>query len=147
MRIEDRSRVQNNVQGTQSRKATDGTRFVMPSMAETTTQVSSARATTALTSLDALLTLQGVDDFGERRKRVVKRGNTLLDRLENLKIGLLEGRLNLENLSQLNALLKSGVESTGDPRLDDLMGHIELRAAVEMAKLTRPEPDVQGNPT
>jgi hypothetical protein len=40
-------------------------------------------------------------------------------------------------LTQLKIQLEQRRENTDDPRLEDLIGHIELRVAVELAKLAR----------
>lgn len=87
-----------------------------------------------LTSLDALIALQGVDDPGERRRRAVKRGRTALEALDALKIGLLAGTLDGAALARLKVAAPELVEASGDARLDAILSEIELRAAVELAK-------------
>jgi hypothetical protein len=87
-----------------------------------------------LTSLDALIALQGFDDPSERRRRAIKRGRTALDALDALKIGLLAGTLDGAALARLKAAAPELIEASGDPRLDLILGEIELRAAVELAK-------------
>ncbi len=84
-------------------------------------------------SLDAVLALQ--EDDGERRRRGARRGHALLDDLDRLKAALLAGRVPGADLRRLAGRLADRPETSGDPRLDDLLAHIELRARVELAKL------------
>ena len=45
----------------------------------------------AISTLDALIALQGVEDATERKKRAVAKGRNALDVLDELKIGMLDG--------------------------------------------------------
>ena len=94
-----------------------------------------ASAAAPLSTVDALLALQGDGDLAERRRRSVKRGYDLLDTLDRLKAALLSGRVATADLQRLTATLAERRDLSGDPRLDDLLSHIELRAKVELAKL------------
>ena len=87
--------------------------------------------------LDTLVALQANEGAQERRKRQTKRGQDLLDGLDQLKAALLSGRVSGNDLDRIRNLLSARREATDDPRLDDILAHIELRAAVEMAKLGR----------
>ncbi len=88
-----------------------------------------------LASVDALIALQGDGDPAERKRRSVQRGHDLLDALDRLKAALLSGRVSAADLQAIAARLAERRELSGDPRLDELISHIELRAQVEMAKL------------
>jgi hypothetical protein len=94
-----------------------------------------AAAPVALASMDALLALQSETDPGERRRRSIQRGHDLLDALDRLKAALLSGRVPTTDLRTIAARIAERQDLTGDPRLDDILSHIELRAQVEMAKL------------
>jgi hypothetical protein len=87
--------------------------------------------------MDALFSLQANEDATERKKRQVRRGHDLLDGLDKLKAALLGGIVPTSQLTQLKIQLEQRRENTDDPRLEDLIGHIELRVAVELAKLGR----------
>jgi hypothetical protein len=99
-----------------------------------------ARTSTAATNLrsvstvDALLALQGVDDFTERRKRAVAKGRNALDVLERLKLSLLDGSVEPSTLARLKVAADGLTETSGDPGLDGVMAEIDLRVAVELAK-------------
>ncbi|MFE1601294.1 flagellar assembly protein FliX [Methylobacterium sp. ID0610] len=96
----------------------------------------SAGGAVPLAGLDAILTLQAqAEDPAERRRKSARRGHDLLDALDRLKAALLGGRVNTADLRTIAARLAERMGPTGDPRLDDLIGQIELRAEVELAKL------------
>ncbi|TVR08143.1 MAG: flagellar assembly protein fliX [Salinarimonadaceae bacterium] len=87
-------------------------------------------------SLDALLALQeDAGGSGDRRRRAAQRGHDLLDALDRLKAALLSGRVPVSDLKAIASRLAERRDSTGDPRLDEVIAHIELRAQVELAKL------------
>ena len=93
-------------------------------------------ATTTLAGLDAMLMLQGQPDTPhERRRRSARRGHDLLDGLDRLKASLLSGRVATHELLTIAGRLSERAETCGDPRLDGLIADIELRAAVELAKV------------
>jgi hypothetical protein len=88
--------------------------------------------------IDALIALQGIDgveDPLERRKRAVKRGRLALDVLDELKIGLLGGALSGSLLTKLHAAAAQLKLASGNADLDQVLGEIELRVEVEIAKL------------
>jgi hypothetical protein len=94
-------------------------------------------ATTSLRSistLDALIALQGVEDPTERKKRAVAKGRTALDALDKLKVGLLDGSVDGSTLAHLKVVSEGLTEQSGDPGLDAVLGEIDLRVAVEIAK-------------
>jgi hypothetical protein len=118
--------------GTQ-RRGPAGQRFaVMDNAAGTASGVASAAP---LATMDAILALQGEGDAGERKRRSVQRGHELLDALDRLKAALLSGRVATADLQAIAARLAERRSASGDPRLDEILSHIELRAQVEMAKL------------
>ncbi len=88
----------------------------------------------AISTVDALLALQGVEDVTTRKKRAVAKGRNALDALDSLKVGLLDGTLDSSTLARLKVAAEGLTEETGDSRLDQLMRDIDLRLAVELAK-------------
>jgi class II flagellar assembly regulator FliX len=86
-------------------------------------------------AVDALLSLQEMPDALAGRRRAVQRGQTLLDRLEDLRLGLLAGIVPRERLDELAKLSRTARETVDDPRLAQLLDEIDLRVAVELAKL------------
>ncbi|HET9904771.1 MAG TPA: flagellar assembly protein FliX [Xanthobacteraceae bacterium] len=96
-----------------------------------------AAAPRAVAGLGALVALQAIDEPGERRNRAVKRGRATLDALEEVRIGLLGGQLDAATVGRLRAAAQGMAESSGDAGLDSVLAEVELRAAVELAKLSR----------
>jgi hypothetical protein len=86
--------------------------------------------------IDALIALQGQDEFAERRRRAVARGRTALDALDELKVELLAGTLQPSTLMRLKSVTADLLDASGDPKLDGVLAEIELRVAVEIAKMT-----------
>lgn len=94
-----------------------------------------ATTTPSLGAVDALLIAQELPDPLAPRRRAVQRGNALLDRLEDLRLGLLAGVLPRERLDELARLARTARESVDDPSLGAVLDEIDLRVAVELAKL------------
>lgn len=96
-------------------------------------------APVGLSGVDAILLVQQVDDATEReaRRRLVKRGEQLLDGLEELRHGLLMGEIPKDKMMVLAQSVRTRRENCGDPRLGALLDEIELRVEVELAKLSR----------
>jgi hypothetical protein len=91
-------------------------------------------AASAVGSVDALLALQAADPVDDARQQATDRAFSVLDILDDLKIALLEGRIERETLARLMDTLKSERQQTQDPHLESMLDEIELRAAVELAK-------------
>jgi hypothetical protein len=88
----------------------------------------------SISSLDALMALQGVDDPTERKKRAVAKGRNALDVLDRLKIAVLDGSVDGSTLARLKVASEGLMQETGDAGLDAVLGEIDLRVAVELAK-------------
>jgi hypothetical protein len=88
-------------------------------------------------AVDALLLLQGVEDSTSEQAnaRARLRGRMLLERLDEIRHGLLLGRIPRESLTDLARVARLRKEAATDPRLAEVLGEIELRAEVELAKL------------
>lgn len=90
-----------------------------------------------ISSVDALLAAQSVDAAGdEGRRRATQRGEDILDRLDELRLALLAGSLSMTQVQSLANLVRSRRDAVADPRLREVLDEIELRAEVEIAKLT-----------
>lgn len=97
--------------------------------------VGAGNATTGAAALNALLSVQEVDDPAEERRRAVVRGDDILDQLDELRHGLLIGAFPREKLQRLLALVRRQHGSVVDAGLREVLEEIELRAEVELAKL------------
>lgn len=96
-------------------------------------------AVSPLAAVDALLAAQSVTDAtdDQSRRRLIHRGEEILERLEDIRFGLLAGGLSRERLIELARMVRSRREVVADPRLAAVLDEIELRAEVELAKHAR----------
>jgi hypothetical protein len=85
--------------------------------------------------LDALLALQEVPDTSGGRDEARDQGERILDRLDDLRLDLLDGRLSSSSVQNLAAEIDAARSESDDPRLNEILDEIELRAHVELAKL------------
>ncbi len=85
--------------------------------------------------LGSLLALQEVSEEERKRERMIKRGKIMLDALEKLRQQLLIGEIPAHMLPELAATVAGQKEGVSDPHLMMLIDEIELRLAVELAKL------------
>lgn len=133
IRIDQRAPITNaGAAGSAKRSGSAG--FTLPGKEGAT---SARGAVSASGPLDTLLAVQAYEEPQERRKRQARRGHDLLDGLDRLKAALLSGSVQVSELQRLKDTLSLRRETTDDPRLDEVLAHIELRAAVELAKLRR----------
>jgi hypothetical protein len=101
---------------------------------ETPRSPTAASSLRAISTLDVLMALQGVEDPTERKKRAVAKGRNALDVLDKLKLAVLDGSVDGPTLARLKVAAEGLTEVTGDPGLDTVLGEIDLRVAVELAK-------------
>jgi hypothetical protein len=95
----------------------------------------SVSAGNAIGSVDALLAAQSVDAADDQgRRKATKRGEDILDRLDELRHGLLTGTLTMAQVQSLSTMVRTQRASVADPRLHQILDEIELRAEVELAK-------------
>jgi len=88
----------------------------------------------AISTVDALIALQGVEDPTQRKKRAVAKGRNALDTLDALKLGLIDGSVDQSTLARLKVAAEGLAEPSGDTGLDEVLSEIDLRVAVELAK-------------
>ncbi len=138
MRVDTRQPIRTTNGVTAGRRAEGARGFSLEAApgASPSTSPSGTTAAATLAGLDAVLLLQAETDTPqERRRRTARRGHDLLDGLDRLKAAILGGRVAAQELRAVASRLAERAGSSGDPRLDGLMAEIELRAAVELAKL------------
>jgi len=123
------------------RPAADGFRIEFPQAGAAQRPTAAGLAgPAAISDIGALMALQGVG--GEEAKaRALRKGRRLLDALDRLQLALLEDGPRTGHLQLLKRALADQREATDDPELDSTLAWAEVRAAVEAAKLERPEPE------
>jgi hypothetical protein len=91
------------------------------------------RPTGSAAPIDPLRSLRdSTDQSGGRSK---KRAEEILDKLEDIRIGLLTGSISRDRLEALDQMVQQHRDQVADPRLAEILDEIELRARVELAKL------------
>ncbi|HST91414.1 MAG TPA: flagellar assembly protein FliX [Brevundimonas sp.] len=120
----------------QARPARAGGGFSVPSGGASSPAAATASASgmSGVSDVSALMALQGVEDPTERRRRAIRRGGGLLDRLDELKLALLQGEAGHGALDRLSRTLREERPADADEGLNQLLDQIDLRAAVELAK-------------
>ena len=98
--------------------------------------VAAPATATPLGTIGALFALQEVPDAAVQRKKAIARASHILDRLTELQLGMLGGAVDRQTLADLATSARAARGATDDVRLQGLLDEIELRAAVELAKLS-----------
>ena len=95
--------------------------------------------TPPVTVVDAVLAVQETPLATDERSRGLarRRAEGILSRLDEIRHGLLSGSIPKEQLVDLARTLRGKRPQVDDPRLNEIIEEIELRAEVEIAKLTR----------
>lgn len=110
---------------------------------ESGTETAPADQVSAVAGLGGILAAQAVDPATgeapsyEERKRRARRGEEILERLEDIRKGLLMGTIPKDRMAALARLVREKREKGADPLISQLLDEIELRAEVELAKLAR----------
>jgi len=123
----------NTIRRRSESKAGSGTKFA--SELSTARPPAAAGPTGAAGTIDGILALQEVDEDGRGSRQERERGEDILDRLDEIRHGLLTGRVNPKTLQTLLVQVRQQRQTFTDPRLKEILEEIELRAAVELAKL------------
>lgn len=87
-----------------------------------------------LSNVSALLSLQELAGKSEVDARAYKRGEDILDQLNELRMGLLAGAVPPQKLDSLAHLVKESRKEAVDPALGEILNDIEVRALVELEK-------------
>ncbi len=136
MRVSGPGRVGSTQKARGSKSASkSGEKFSVPDSTAETIATSNVASGSPIASIDAILALQGVDDSTTGNKKALSKGQDLLDRLEEIRHGLLIGTIPVQQLQRLKETLSSYDVKATDPKLAEIVEEIEVRAAVELAKL------------
>jgi hypothetical protein len=105
-------------------------------LAEGVREAEGISAAAAPVAIDPLLAMQEVSDVAHDAERAKAQGEAILDRLDELRHGLLMGYLPKRKLLELTDLVRAERAKVQDQKLSDVLDQIELRAEVELAKLS-----------
>jgi hypothetical protein len=135
LRIETNNRTGNVGRNGSAGRSGSGVDFI-PAGSEAPARTASAAPVAGMTGIDAILALQAVDGPLEGKKKIIRRGRSLLDTLDEIKADLLIGHVSADKLDGLGAML-SEIRERSLPGLDAVLDDIELRVRVELAKFGR----------
>lgn len=144
MKVEPLSTVRTSKPRRGAREASSGSGSFAEVLADKAATPSNVTAGASLGAIDSLLALQEVPDATARRREARKRGETLLDQLDEIRLGLLTGRLSRAQIERLASLVANRSGPLGAPELEAVLAEIELRAAVELAKFERRDRQSRG---
>ncbi len=131
------NRIASAKKGKRSSGKSSGFSLAKLSRSDTPQPSAEVSGTGSINNIDALLALQAAPDPLEKRKKALRRADDMLDILEDLRIGLLNGQISETRLKQLAHLASKHHGLATNTRLADVLDSIELRAQVELAKLGR----------
>ena len=134
MRIDGTNRTSSVNKGGSAARSS-GAAFV-PTGPEAPARAAPAAPVAGAAGIDAILALQAVGGPLEGKRKAVRRGNSLLDSLDEIKADLLIGRISLDRLDRLASMLGE-MREDAVPGLDAVLDDIELRVRVELAKFGR----------
>lgn len=98
---------------------------------------SGVTASSPLTALSTILAVQETPDSTSERRRAILQGENLLDELAALQMCIIEGSLSEDMLKGVTKLLSRPRPDVDDGELNQVLDEIEVRAAVELAKLEK----------
>jgi hypothetical protein len=115
-----------------------GAIFQVPTQSASVARNAKVSSIFSAVPLDAVLALQSeIDQPVARRKRLVRRGLMMVDKLDQLKVSLLSGQSDARHLDDLATLLTEKREDDIPENLTDLLDAVDVRVAVELAKRGR----------
>ena len=119
---------------TRPARSTSGFSLGQTAAASAPAATTASAATGGVSDVSALMALQGVEGPLEKRRRAIRRGSGLLDRLDEIKLALLNGDADEGALDRLARSLCEERTDDDDKDLAALLDQIDLRASVELAK-------------
>ena len=102
-----------------------------------TAEASGVAGAAGVQSVDSVFAAQEVGDREGSARRAREQADLMLDRLDDIRHGLLMGAIPRDRLQQLADAVRQQREAVDDPRIVEILDEIELRARVELAKLER----------
>lgn len=119
---------------TRSTRSASGFSLGQAAAASAPAATTASAATGGVSDVSALMALQGVEGPLEKRRRAIRRGSGLLDRLDEIKLALLNGDADEGAIDRLARSLREERADDDDKDLGALLDQIDLRASVELAK-------------
>ena len=124
----------NGLSNVRRSSATKGATGEFARLLETTSEPEAASGTIAAGPVDSLLAIQEISDEGGGSAQARARAELMLERLEEIRTGLLLGTISHSEIQGLANAARQSRETFVDPHLGEVLDDIELRAKVELAK-------------
>jgi hypothetical protein len=140
MKIQDLNSI-NRIANAKRKKASGGGGdFSVLLDTEEESPVAPVSATPYASNISQLLMLQEVgQDDQDLTEKSKARGKQMLEYLDEVRLGLLNGALSKAKIKELQELVSNNKLTVSDPNLRDILAQVEVLAAVELAKLEREE--------
>jgi len=103
------------------------------------TQATGVSQAAPASAVDALLAVQEVADATSGASRGKARAEFLLQKLDEIRFGILNGAVPRKTLEDLTRTINMKRDKIDDEGLVEILDEIDLRAQVELAKLERAE--------
>lgn len=102
-------------------------------------ETASVAATQAISKVDALLAVQGVDSAteGKKRRQMRERGDKILRQMDHMRLAILTGNLTIGQVIDIADVVASHREKIDDPEMTAVLDEIDLRAQIEIAKMRK----------
>ena len=124
-----------NVSNTKRSKGTvKSTDLAFTSVLDAELRTEQSTANLKVSTVDVLLPVEPATADSDK-KQDSSRASRILDRLEDIRQGLLVGAISKPRLEELAGTIKETRETALDPAMSDILDEIELRAKIELAKL------------
>jgi hypothetical protein len=120
-------------------KKTSAGGFSLPDMTEDS-EIENIATSLKIPSLNPFLALQEVEGQPYERsedEKLLEESELLIDYLKHIRIGLINGDLNIQNIRNLKDIIEKKKYSFNSLEAQKLYDEIYLRASVELAKLER----------
>jgi hypothetical protein len=140
MKIHDLTSI-NKLANVKRKKASgEGDDFSVLLDTEEDSSVAPVSATPYASNISQLLMLQEVgEDDQDITEKSKARGKQMLEYLDEVRLGLLNGALSKAKINELQDLVSNNKLTVSDPNLRDILDQVEVLAAVELAKLEQKE--------
>ncbi|MDF2965621.1 MAG: flagellar assembly protein FliX [Rickettsiaceae bacterium] len=125
------------------KKQTSALGFALP-YDDAEEEVDSIVSAPKIPSLNPFLALQEVEDYdydSSDNQKLLSESNTLISFLDQIRHGLINGDLNIQNIKSLKEVIERSRHKFASLEAQALYDEIYLRASVELAKLERSQKD------